>query len=82
MSECEHELAEVQREHWQQTYGENPGMYGEEPSEPAVHAAAVFRSAGAHEVLELGAGHGRDALYLAREGFTVLATDFSPAGLE
>ncbi|MER7693289.1 hypothetical protein [Streptomyces sp. NPDC097610] len=82
MSECEHELAGVQRERWQQTYGENPGRYGEEPSEPAVRAAAVFRSAGAREVLELGAGHGRDALYLAREGFTVPATDFSPAGLE
>ncbi|MFJ6782841.1 class I SAM-dependent methyltransferase [Streptomyces yangpuensis] len=81
MSEYERELAEVQREHWQQTYGEHPGMYGEEPSEPAVHAAAVFHAAGAHEVLELGAGHGRDALYLAREGFTVRAADFSPAGL-
>ncbi|MFF3863308.1 class I SAM-dependent methyltransferase [Streptomyces sp. NPDC002209] len=76
------ELAEAQREHWQQTYGEYPGMYGEEPSVPAVHAAAVFRASGAHEVLELGAGHGRDALYFAREGFSVLATDFSPVGLE
>lgn len=82
MSESEQELAEVQRAHWQQTYGENPDMYGEEPSEPALHAAAVFRSAGAREVLELGAGHGHDALYFAREGFVVLATDFSPVGLE
>ncbi|WP_374113510.1 class I SAM-dependent methyltransferase [Frankia sp. AgB1.8] len=56
-------------------------MYGQEPSEPAVHAARVFRAAGAGQVLELGAGHGRDALYFAREGFTVLATDFSPVGL-
>ncbi|MGW3727464.1 methyltransferase domain-containing protein [Streptomyces sp. NPDC000851] len=57
-------------------------MYGEEPSRPAVHAAGVFRSAGARDVLELGAGHGRDALYFAREGFTVQATDFSATGLE
>lgn len=82
MSESEQELADVQREHWQRTYGEHPGMYGEKPSEPAVHAAAVFRAAGAGELLELGAGHGRDALSFAREGFTVLATDFSPVGLE
>ncbi|MFF7300515.1 methyltransferase domain-containing protein [Streptomyces sp. NPDC008265] len=82
MAEGERGLGEVQREHWQQTYGAHPGMYGEEPSEPAVHAAAVFRAAGAHEVLELGAGHGRDALYFAREGFTVHATDFSPTGLD
>jgi SAM-dependent methyltransferase len=82
MSEHDRELVEAQREHWQQTYGAHPGMYGEEPSEPAVHAAAVFRASGARDVLELGAGHGRDALYFARVGFTVLATDFSPVGLE
>ncbi|MFE1437125.1 class I SAM-dependent methyltransferase [Streptomyces sp. NPDC058739] len=57
-------------------------MYGAEPSEAAAHAAGVFRAAGARQVLELGAGHGRDALYFAREGFTVTAADFSPAGLE
>ncbi|MFI6684079.1 class I SAM-dependent methyltransferase [Streptomyces sp. NPDC050485] len=82
MSESEHDLAEVQREHWQQVYGEHPGMYGVKPSEPAVHATAVFRATGARTVLELGAGHGRDALSFARDGFTVLATDFSPVGLE
>ncbi|MFI5527025.1 methyltransferase domain-containing protein [Kitasatospora sp. NPDC051853] len=81
MSGVERELGAAQREHWERTYGEHPGMYGQEPSEPAVHAAAVFRAAGAEVVLELGAGHGRDALYLAREGFTVRATDFSPVGL-
>ncbi|MGW1620511.1 hypothetical protein [Streptomyces sp. NPDC002172] len=64
MSENERELAEAQREHWQQTYGEHPGMYGEEPSEPAVHAAEVFRATRAREVLELGAGRGRDVLAL------------------
>jgi SAM-dependent methyltransferase len=76
------DLAEVQRTHWQNTYTTHPGMYGEEPSAPARHAAAVFHAAGACDVLELGAGHGRDALYFAREGFTVQATDFSAAGLE
>ncbi|MEV0738478.1 hypothetical protein AB0I51_21465 [Streptomyces sp. NPDC050549] len=82
MSKHERELAEAQREHWQQTYCGNPGMYGAEPSEPAVHAAEVFRAVGARDVLELGASHGRDALFFAREGFTVLASDFSPVGLE
>jgi SAM-dependent methyltransferase len=76
------DLAEVQRAHWQKTYTTHPGMYGEEPSAPALHAAAVFRAAGARDVLELGAGQGRDALYFAREGFAVQATDFSATGLE
>ncbi|MEV7526257.1 class I SAM-dependent methyltransferase [Streptomyces sp. NPDC091371] len=78
----EEELAAAQRAHWQATYAAHPGMYGELPSAPAVHAAEVFRAAGAADVLELGAGHGRDALYFARLGFTVRATDFSTTGLE
>ncbi|WP_329392943.1 class I SAM-dependent methyltransferase [Streptomyces lydicus] len=82
MSGDERELAEAQRDHWQHTYGSHPDMYGQEPSAPARHAAAVFRAAGAQEVLELGAGHGRDALFFAREGFAVTATDFSATGLE
>lgn len=76
------ELAEPQRAHWQQTYTAHPGMYGDEPSAPAVHAADLFRAAGAERILELGAGHGRDALYFARRGFTIMATDFSPVGLD
>ncbi|POX43457.1 SAM-dependent methyltransferase [Streptomyces sp. Ru73] len=75
-------LAAAQHAHWQRTYDAHPEMYGQEPSAPARHAAAVFRAAGARDVLELGAGHGRDALYFAREGFTVRATDFSATGLE
>ncbi len=76
------DLADAQRQHWQDTYRTHPGMYGQEPSAPAAHAARAFRAAGAGNVLELGAGHGRDALFFAREGFTVQATDFSPTGLE
>ncbi|NEA59666.1 class I SAM-dependent methyltransferase [Streptomyces sp. SID13666] len=78
----EQNLAEAQRAHWQSTYAAHPGMYGEQPSAPALHAVQVFAAAGAKQVLELGAGHGRDALRFAREGFTVQATDFSPVGLE
>lgn len=32
-------------------------------------------------VLDLGAGDGRNALYLARKGFTVKAVDLSEAGI-
>ncbi|MEU1274048.1 class I SAM-dependent methyltransferase [Streptomyces sp. NPDC005799] len=76
------DLADDQQEHWQHTYTAHPGMYGQEPSTPAVHAAEIFHARGVKDVLELGAGHGRDALYFAREGFSVQATDFSATGLE
>jgi SAM-dependent methyltransferase len=78
----ERRLADAQREHWQATYLTHPDMYGDRPSDPARHAARLFHDVHAHEVLELGAGHGRDTLYLAREGFTVHTTDLSSAGLE
>lgn len=81
-SDREPALADDQRAHWQRTYQAHPGMYGEQPSAPARYAAETFAAADAREVLELGAGHGRDALHFARAGFTVLATDFSPTGLE
>ncbi|MEV0372455.1 class I SAM-dependent methyltransferase [Streptomyces sp. NPDC050636] len=80
--DSERELADAQRRHWQDTYTAHPGMYGEQPSAPAVHAAEAFRAAGSADVLELGAGHGRDTLYFARKGFAIQAADFSTTGLE
>ncbi|MEU0394921.1 class I SAM-dependent methyltransferase [Streptomyces sp. NPDC006208] len=82
MPDHDPQLVRDQHGHWQRTYTAHAGMYGDQPSEPALHAAEVFREAGADDVLELGAGHGRDALFFARSGFTVLATDFSPVGLD
>lgn len=76
------DLGQDQQTHWQSVYDATPHMYGQQPSEPARHAAEVFRDQRARSVLELGAGHGRDALYFARCGFTVHATDFSPTGLD
>ncbi|RCG15148.1 class I SAM-dependent methyltransferase [Streptomyces reniochalinae] len=57
-------------------------MYGNQPSAPARYAAELLLRAGARDVVELGAGHGRDALFFARQGFSVQATDFSGVGLE
>ncbi|WP_316520172.1 class I SAM-dependent methyltransferase [Kitasatospora brasiliensis] len=75
-------LADAQRAHWQRTYTANPGMYGEQPSGPAEYATEAFTAAGARDVLELGAGHGRDTLHFARAGFRVQAADFSRTGLQ
>jgi SAM-dependent methyltransferase len=75
------ELAKAQRRRWEQAHAQHPQMYGMAPSAPAAHAAGLYRWAKVSRVLELGAGHGRDALYFARQGFAVIATDFSTAGL-
>jgi SAM-dependent methyltransferase len=76
------DLYALQRRHWQDTYRAHPDMYGSAPSAPAVYAANLFKAAGTKRVLELAAGHGRDAVYFARQGFTVLAIDFSDVAIE
>ena len=74
--------ADEQRQHWSTTFAAHPEMYGDEPSGAAVAAADLFAAAGATTVLELGAGQGRDTLYLARRGFHVHALDYAPEALE
>ena len=70
-----------QNAHWEKTYAANPEMFGLEPSGPARYAAALFHGEGKRDLLELGAGQGRDTLFFAREGFSVHALDYSDAGL-
>jgi cyclopropane fatty-acyl-phospholipid synthase-like methyltransferase len=76
------ELARAQQERWQAAYEQDPRLNGTEPSAAARWTVRLFGAAGIDDVLELGAGQGRDALYLARQGFSVHATDFSEAALE
>jgi SAM-dependent methyltransferase len=71
-----------QKEHWEATFEANPDMYGTDPSAPGLAAAEAFASAGHKSVLELGAGQGRDTLYLARQGLHVTALDFAPGTIE
>lgn len=71
-----------QREHWAATFEANPDMYGTDPSASGLAAAAAFTAAGHGSVLELGAGQGRDTLYLARQGMHVTALDFAAGTVE
>jgi SAM-dependent methyltransferase len=75
------ESSTYQKKHWEKTYSNNPSFFGEEPSEFAAAAVAVFSREGMRTVLELGCGHGRDTLLFAREGFEVTALDYSKEAL-
>jgi SAM-dependent methyltransferase len=75
------ELAAGQRLHWAGVLGDRADRYGADPSAPAVAAAERFAEAGAADVLELGAGQGRDSVFFAREGFAVHALDFADCGV-
>lgn len=60
------EVIAGQAGHWAGTFSANPDMYGTDPSASGVAAAEIFTAEGFSSVLELGAGQGRDTLYLAR----------------
>ena len=66
---------------WDQRYGE-PGLaYGTEPNEfLAANAARHLPAKG--EILSLGEGEGRNAVFLAGLGFRVTGVDSSGVGLE
>jgi len=68
--------------HWAATFAANPDMYGTDPSAAGRAAAEAFTAAGLRSVLELGAGQGRDTLYLARQGLQVTALDYAPGTVE
>jgi SAM-dependent methyltransferase len=76
------ELARAQQERWQAAYAANPRLHGPDPSEAARWTARLFGDTGIDDLLELGSGQGRDALYFARQGFSVHATDFSAVALD
>jgi SAM-dependent methyltransferase len=71
-----------QQKHWASTFEANPDMYGTDPSAPALAAAQAFAVAGYRSVLELGAGQGRDTLFLARQGLHVTALDIAAGTVE
>ena len=70
-----------QRSHWDETFAANPSMFGLEPSESGRYAANRFVAEGLAQVLELGAGQGRDTLWMLRTGLSVHALDYAANAL-
>ena len=70
-----------QREHWQRTFAANPDMYGTQPSEPGSYAVELFTREHKRDVLELGAGQGRDTLAFLAAGLHVTALDYEAESL-
>ncbi|MBV9048035.1 MAG: hypothetical protein JOY58_07185 [Solirubrobacterales bacterium] len=63
-----------QREQWEAALSQSD-RYGEDPSAPARAADEWFEDAEVHDLLELGAGQGRDTIFFARRGFEVCALE-------
>ena len=76
-----HQMLDAQREHWQATFEANPDLYGTGPSEPGAYAVGLLAREQIHDLVELGAGQGRDTLAFLRAGLTVTALDYAAGAL-
>ncbi|MBN1548912.1 MAG: class I SAM-dependent methyltransferase, partial [Syntrophaceae bacterium] len=72
----------LQQVKWEETFRAEEDLFGDDPSEPARIAAALFKKEGVSKLLELGAGQGRDTLFFAQQGFQVVALDYAATGLK
>jgi SAM-dependent methyltransferase len=73
-------VRDAQRDRWTKGFADDLDYFGH--TSPFARDASVrFRAAGVRDVVELGAGQGRDTLFLATEGLSLTALDWSPTGL-
>jgi SAM-dependent methyltransferase len=71
--------AVVEREDWNRKHGEAGPLFGVEPNRFLVAEVAGLEPGTA---LDLACGAGRNAVWLAEQGWTVTAADFSEVALE
>lgn len=71
------DLIASQLDHWEAMLSANPDMFGLDPSEAGYYAASRFVVEELTEILELGAGQGRDTLGFLRAGLQVHALDYA-----
>jgi ubiquinone/menaquinone biosynthesis C-methylase UbiE len=67
---------------WEKFFREDQTIASVGPSDCARVAAIEFKDRAASTLLDLGCGAGRDSIFLAEQGLSVIAVDAAPAGLE
>ena len=72
-------MGSVEREDWNLRHGEADLLFGSEPNRFLVAEAAALSPGRA---LDLACGSGRNAVWLAQQGWSVVAADFADVALE
>ena len=75
-------LLNQQSQHWESNFSSKPEMFGLEPSFSAKKSLEIFKKYNIKNILELGAGLGRDTIYFAKNNIKVYALDFSPCAID
>ena len=76
------EILDQQSQHWETNFLNKPEMFGLEPSIAAVKALKSFQDKNIKNIIELGAGLGRDTICFAKNNIHVQALDYSKASIE
>lgn len=68
------------KDHYDKLYSQNPNLFSNTPDKLCVKLAELLPNESS--IYEFGSGAGRNALYLAKKGFHITASDISTSGLE
>ena len=71
-----------QSQHWEKNFSNKPEMFGLEPSISAKKALNFLKEKKINNIIELGAGLGRDSIFFAKNNITIQALDYSSSGIE
>lgn len=63
-------------------YESDSAFFGDEPSHFAILCLREMRTNNVENLLELGAGHGRDSIFFASNGIQIAALEYPNAGIE
>ena len=75
-------ILDKQAQHWENTFFTRSETFGVSPSAAAIKAVDTFNKEGITNILELGAGQGRDTLFFAQKGFHIHVLDYSKTGID
>jgi len=71
-----------QSQHWEASFISKPEMFGLEASVAAIKALKTFQEKNIKNIVELGAGLGRDTVFFANNFIHVEALDYSKTSIE
>jgi len=75
-------ILDQQSQHWEINFSNKPEMFGLEPSVSAIKALKIFKEKKINNIIELGAGLGRDSIFFAKNNIKTKALDYSDSGIK
>ena len=75
-------ILDQQSQHWEINFSNKPEMFGLEPSVSAIKALKIFKEKKINNIIELGAGLGRDSIFFAKNNIKTKALDIATLELK